>query len=128
MNSLFPRRANLFPPYEPGSNGPLEAYAGEFERWAKRILVLVGLLGLFGTAASYAGWKQWGPATRFDSLTASISAVRDSAHLNARRLDAVERDVRTNLYITCELLRRSQPRALPPQECSDDQQQQRRGR
>lgn len=139
IRRLFPNRSDLFPPYTPPAHGSIDALGHEVNRWARRILTLVAVLGVFGTAASYSGWKQFGPSARFDALQADItsvrktaaadvSSVRDTVTATSRRLDSVERDVRTSLYIDCELLKRSQPRAIPPEECSDDKQRARRTR
>lgn len=139
IRRLFPKRADLVPPYSPTVDGSLDHLGHEVNRWARRILTLVTVLGVFGTAASYSGWKQFGPSARFDSLQANItsvrtataadiSAVRDTAIATSKRVDSLERDLRSALYVSCELLRRSQPRAIPPDECSDGAQKARRAR
>jgi hypothetical protein len=130
IRRLFPKRPELFAPYSPTADVTIQQVGYEVHRWGRRLLTLVGLLGLFGTAASYSGWKWFGPSARFDSLQADItflqqasastlSVVRDSVIATSKRVDSVERDGHATLYIACELLRRSQPRAVTLDECRE---------
>jgi len=63
-------------------------------------------------------------ASEARSVATAATVVQLSGRVTAveSRLDGMERDTRFNTYILCELLRRSQPRALQPQECGDDEQ------
>jgi hypothetical protein len=118
MQRLLPPRP---PAYTPHSDVAAEDAGKAFDRWGQRFLLLVGLLGALGASASYAGWRIFGPSTQGAEARTIAEAARDSAHVNAKRLDVIEHDVQTNLYIGCQLLKVQQPNAIPLQECSDAQ-------
>lgn len=59
-------------------------------------------------------------------LAGRVAALEsDVAALKAGQ-DTTRREGRTTLYIACQLLRGAQPRAIPPHECSDEEQRARR--
>lgn len=120
MKSLLPPRQNAA--FSPPDQSPLEVVTEGFERWGKRILVLVSLLGVLGAYANYSGWRRFGPA----AAESAISGLRDTMHYNSRRIDAVEQDARSSVYLLCELFRANQPTAIQPEICSPERQQRRR--
>jgi hypothetical protein len=111
-------------------------------RWSRRVsgakawtTIIVTLLTVCGTVITKS----------MDSKPSTQEVVRDTIDERAKvqlagRVAALESDVaalkagqdttrregRTTLYIACQLLRAAQPGAIPPHECSDDEQRARR--
>lgn len=114
MKSLLPPKAP-FPPYTAETAPTVD---DAVQRWGKRILLLVSLIGVLGAYANYSGWRRFGP----DAAEHAIGEVRDSTRATSRRLDVVENEATAAAYVGCELLRINQPTAVPPQQCSPEKQ------
>lgn len=112
----FHRRTSLFPTYEPprGEGPSFEHFAGYAETLAKRVLAFATVIAVIGGGAGFLGVQVLSPkqtATRVRNL-------EDSVTVHSQRLADMRALLQTNIYLTCEVLDRTQPpRSIPPQEC-----------
>lgn len=95
------------------------------EWWRKRVALLVAGTALLTSALSVLGAQVLWPRDRIVAQNARIDTARAIATKAAQRvdtiatrLDSLDRRSKTSLYLTCELLKRVNPRgAIPPEGC-----------
>jgi hypothetical protein len=110
------RRTSIFPAYAPpADNEPsFEHFATYVQSLVKRGVGIVSLLGLIGAGAAFLGFQVHGPK----EAAARIAALEDTAKAHSRRIDGQDTLMRTNIYLTCEVLGLVQPaRSIVPKEC-----------
>lgn len=95
------------------------------EWWQKRIALLVAVTASLASALSVLGAQMIWPRDRIDAQGKridSVAAVATKAAVRvdtvAIKVDSIDRRSKTTLYLTCELLKRVNPRgAIPPEGC-----------
>jgi hypothetical protein len=110
------KRASLFPAYVPPDDDtpPHEHFAAYVETVARRVLLAGSVLALIAAGGGFLGFGVLGPK----QTASKVTTLEDSARVHSKRISDLESLVRTNLYISCEVLTKIQPPgSIPPQEC-----------
>lgn len=122
MTPRTKKRSSLFPAYSPPAqaNPTTDEWAEHIGLYiqtiAKRVVAIGSIIVMVGGGGAYA--THVGEAKPVDEATTRVRALEDSVSAHNRRITEVERLMRSNIYISCQVLQRVQPAtSIQPQEC-----------
>lgn len=122
MTPRTKKRNSLFPAYTPpdSHNPTMEEMAEHLGLYiqaiGKRVAAFGSIIAVVAGGGAYA--THVSEAQPVNEAAVRIKALEDSSASHNRRITEVERLMRTNIYISCQVLVRVQPsQSIQPQEC-----------